>query len=110
MQTDLLSVSAWTYPHESAHHHQDFSYQSYDSTKTLTCPCHASKGSENHTVWAGYGLAPLERWLNENVGEGGVVALQLGHQLRVGCTCIAIQGGIGEDAVNGTQLGFSSDN
>ena len=65
---------------------------------------------ENHTVGDEYGLAPVERWLNESLGGGCFVALQLGHQQLVDCTCIVIQGDTGEEAGNGTQPGVSSDN
>lgn len=74
-----------------------------------SCLYHASWELESHTSWAGYGSTPVERWLNESLGDGGVVAWQPGHQRPKDCTCIAIEAGIGEDAVNGTQLGVSTD-
>ena len=110
-QIDFLEVSAWTYSHQSPHQSQDFSYQSYDSMQASTCPYHVSEmGSDHDAAWSGYGLVPFERWLHEDVGDGGPVALQLGYQLRLDCTCIAMQGGGGMDAANGTQHCVTSEN
>lgn len=47
---------------------------------------------ENHTLYLGYSLAPLERWLNEGVRDGGAVALQLSYQMGSECSCVAMQG------------------
>jgi hypothetical protein len=48
---------------------------------------------ENSVLYPGYGLAPLERWLNEGVRDGGAVALQLGYHMGLECTCVAITDG-----------------
>lgn len=65
-------------------------------------------GLQQHSV-AGNGLPPLERWLNESLGEECVVGLELGYQQLVQCTCILIQDDIGKEAVSGTQPGLSLD-
>lgn len=92
---DLLEVSAWTHQSQSQHHYQDFSYQHRDTMQTSTCPYHVSEmSSDYHTAWSGYGLAPLGRWLDEHVGDGGALALQLGYQLREDCTCLTMQDGV----------------
>jgi hypothetical protein len=56
---------------------------------------------DHETAWSGsgYGFAPLERWLGEYAGEGGVLAFQLGLQLRADCTCTEIQDGVITDAL-----------
>jgi hypothetical protein len=107
---DLLEVSAWTYPYQSPHHYEDVTYQSYDNTQTLTCPYHVSKmGREHNAASPGYGLGPLERWLGEDLRDGGALALQLGHQLRVDCTCTAMQSDVGMDIENRTKRGVASE-
>jgi hypothetical protein len=110
---DLLEVSAWTYPYQSPHYYEDISYQSYENTQTLTCPYHVSEmGSEHNAAPAappGYGLVPLERWLGEDVRDGGALALQLGHQLRADCTCIAMQSDVGMEVENGMKRGVASE-
>jgi hypothetical protein len=109
-QLDLLEVSAWTYPYQSLHHYEDFSYQSYDKTQTLTCPYPVSGMSSEHGAASpGYGLVPLERWLGEDVRDGGALALQLGHQLRVDCTCTTMQNDVGMEVENGTKRGGTAE-
>jgi hypothetical protein len=55
-------------------------------------------------------MAPVERWLEEDVVRGGTLALQLGHQLHADCTCIVMQDGMGMDAMNGQQRDVASGN
>jgi len=57
--------------------------------------------SDQETAWSGsgYGLAPLERWLGEHPGDGGVLALQLGLQLRADYTSTEMQDGVITDAL-----------
>ena len=49
--------------------------------------------SDYEAAWcrSGHGFTPLERWLDEHVGEGGALALQLGLELCRDCTCIEVQ-------------------
>ncbi|KAF8861511.1 hypothetical protein BDZ45DRAFT_740284 [Acephala macrosclerotiorum] len=92
---DLISISAWTSLHESSHHHQVFPYQSDDSLQSSTCPYHISmRGSEDQVASPRYGLLPLERWLSENLKDGGSLTLQLGRSPRLECTCITMQNDI----------------
>jgi hypothetical protein len=95
--SDLISVSAWTH----AHSHLSSSSSGYDRMPNSACQYHASMiAPERYTAQTGYRVGPLERWLDENVRDGGVVALQLGYQLRVDCTCVVMLDGVsgGEDA------------
>jgi len=103
IEADLIEVSAWTNPHLGPHDYQLFSYPYNDSTQTSACPYHQRLMDLSHDVCqSAYGLWALERWLNEGAGDGGPLALQLGHQLHADCTCIMVHGGMGEeDGVNG---------
>lgn len=69
-----------------------------EGTRTSTCPYHnAVTGFYYNATGDGYGLAPMERWLNGAVGGGGSVVLQLGQQLGVECTCIELRDSIEAD-------------
>ncbi|KAE8444541.1 hypothetical protein EG329_014465 [Mollisiaceae sp. DMI_Dod_QoI] len=110
-RVDLLSVSAWSSSYEGPHQGQGFQQQPCDSKQSSACPYHASMmDSNNRDVSSGYGLAPLERWIDEDVGDGGALALQFGHQLRLDCTCTAAHDDIGRATMNGTHYGFAPEN
>ncbi len=65
---------------------------------------------DHDSVWPGYGMAPVDRWLEEDVSHGGALALQLGCQLHADCTCILMQDGLVMDAMNGEQHDVTSGN
>ena len=46
-------------------------------------------GLDQHTAQPGYGdgMTPLQRWLDEDIRDGGAMPLSLGYQLRIACTC-----------------------
>ncbi|KIM94375.1 hypothetical protein OIDMADRAFT_60705 [Oidiodendron maius Zn] len=91
-EVDLLKMGSWTYHHESPQYYADTQHQTRDINESSPCPYHtAVMGFYYNATGAGYGLAPLERWLNEGVGDEGSVALQLGQQLGVECTCIDLE-------------------
>ena len=51
-----------------------------------------------NSTGAGYGLAPVERWLHEGIGDEGSVALQRGQQLSIDCTYIEVQSSVEADS------------
>lgn len=103
MEVDILEMSASTYahPNEGAHDRGNPSaaYPPYAIASTSACPCHtipAQVGDSSNSFVSGYQQAftPLERWLNEDAGDGGPLALQLGFQVRADCTCIFMHDGM----------------
>ena len=91
-KVDLLEMGAWTYLHESPQYYGDTQHRTRDMNERLPCSYHtALMGFYYNATGAGYGLTPLDRWLNEGVGDEGSVALQLGQQLEVECTCIDLE-------------------
>jgi len=61
---------------------------------TVACPYHACLMVPSHDgTWSisVCGIAPLERWLEEDAVDGGVLPLQFGLHSRVNCTCIAMR-------------------
>jgi hypothetical protein len=102
-EIDLREVSAWAYahPNQSLHPYgiSTFAYHSYDIANTSTCPYHKiSMEIAYNSNWSvsesGEAFTPLQRWLEEDAGDGGALALQLGVQPRVDCTCIVMQDGM----------------
>jgi hypothetical protein len=90
---NLRSMATWIPPHENLQHHQHPS--NLYNTNSPPCPYHTSL--EHGTTISRYDLTPTERWLAEDIGDGGMLALQMGYQLRVGCTCIVLPDCSAED-------------
>jgi hypothetical protein len=94
-EVDLLNMGAWINPRQILKCYTDTLYQTSNSTHPSACQYHTSvMGVYYNTAGSGYGLAPFERWLNEGVGDGGSMVLQLGQKLGVKCTCIEVQSGM----------------
>lgn len=90
-EVDLLEMGAWTSPRESPQCYLDTQYHASDSNEASPCPYHTAVMAFYYSATgAEYELAPLERWLNEGVGDEGSVTLQLGQRLAVECTCNAV--------------------
>ena len=88
-KVDLLEMGAWTYLREGPQCYLDAQCHASDSNKPSPCPYHTAVVEFYYNATgAEYELAPLERWLNEGVGDEGSMTLQLRQRLVMECTCI----------------------
>ncbi|KIM99218.1 hypothetical protein OIDMADRAFT_30842 [Oidiodendron maius Zn] len=88
-EVDLLEMGAWIYPRESQRYYLDTQHHANDNNEPSPCPYHAAvMAFYYNATGAEYELAPLERWLNEGVGDEGSVTIQLGQQLVVECDVV----------------------
>ncbi|KAH8656005.1 hypothetical protein BGZ60DRAFT_435120 [Tricladium varicosporioides] len=82
VSTDILEMAAWIPENLVPYHSQPSSVNMQDST----CQPHTLKLATDSCVHtAGYGMAPVARWLKEDVVDDSVLGLQVGVQLYGSC-------------------------
>jgi hypothetical protein len=97
---DLLEIAAWIHPDNGLQYHQDFSYTPHNNGQNPDCPYHTPMLDRLHgTTVSGYDLEPVGRWIDEKLEDGGALALQLWHQMRMECTCIVLPDDVGMDGM-----------
>ncbi|KAH9210183.1 hypothetical protein DL95DRAFT_413229 [Leptodontidium sp. 2 PMI_412] len=86
---DLLGVSAWVQQEHIPEDHQVFFEQSHNTTQSTACPYHVSiLGMHDGAAASGCGLAPVARWLAEDVEDEGAFFPRSYQQSQRECTCI----------------------